>query len=284
MRLDLVIKNEGDSSLEVLKSAPTFEEMGFDGLWLTDHVVGIGAYSMYGGYWLEILTTMSYLAATPRRIRIGTGVLVLPYRDPDLTAKMLATIDVLSNGRVDLGIGTGWALDEFQALGVETKFEGRGRVTDEALDVMLKCWQGGRFDFEGQWSKFPEVEFAPTPVQKPRIPIWVGARGTAPAPLRRAARYADMWHPVGLTPDELKAGGERLDEIAGRNVLRSIRIAFKARTEPRAMIDRLAAFRDAGCVQAAVEFSIGSHTEFLSSAELLMAAADQLHVRLKPSQ
>jgi alkanesulfonate monooxygenase SsuD/methylene tetrahydromethanopterin reductase-like flavin-dependent oxidoreductase (luciferase family) len=193
---------------------------------------------------------------------------------------MLATIDVLSNGRVDFGIGTGWALDEFQALGVETKFEGRGGVTDEALDVMLKCWQGGHFDFDGRWSKFPEVEFAPTPVQKPRIPIWVGARGTAPAPLRRAARYADMWHPVGLTPDELKAGGERLDEIANRNVPRSIRIAFKAGTAPREAVDRLAAFRDVGCIQAAVEFRTRSHAEFVSSAERLMGAAEQLHIRL----
>jgi len=252
--------------------------MGFDGLWLTDHVVGIGAYSMYGGYWLEILTTMSYLAATTRRIRIGTGVLVLPYRDPVLTAKMLATIDVLSNGRVDFGIGTGWALDEFQALGVESKFEGRGQVTDEALDIILKCWQGGHFDFDGRWSKIPKVEFAPTPVQQPGIPIWVGARGTTPAPLRRAARYADMWHPVGLAPDELKAGGERLNEIAGRNVPRSIRVAFKSGTEPQAMIERLVAFREVGCVQAAVEFRSRSHAEFLSSAELFMAAADQLHI------
>lgn len=279
MRLDLVIKNEGDSSLEVLRSAPLFEEMGFDGLWLTDHVVGIPAYSMYGGYWLEILTTMSYLAAVTRRIRIGTGVLVLPYRDPVLTAKMLATIDVLSNGRVDFGIGTGWALDEFQALGAERKFEARGSVTDEALEVMLKCWGGGHVDFGGQWSKFPKVEFAPMPVQRPRIPIWVGARGTAPAPLRRAARYADMWHPVGLTPEELKAGGERLDEIADRNVPRSIRIAFKA-TGPDEMVDRLAAFRDVGCVQAAVEFRTRSHAEFVSSAERLMRAAEQLHIRL----
>jgi len=217
------------------------------------------------------------LAATTHRIRIGTGVLVLPYRDPVLTAKMLATVDVLSNGRVDFGIGTGWALDEFQALGSEGKFEGRGGATDEALDVILKCWQGGHFDFDGRWSKFPLVEFAPIPVQKPRIPIWVGARGTAPAPLRRAARYADMWHPVGLAPSELKAGGERLDEIAGRHVPRSIRIAFKSGTDPKAMVARLEAFRDVGCVQAAVEFRSRSHAEFLSSAELFIAAADQLH-------
>jgi probable F420-dependent oxidoreductase len=278
MRLDLVIKNEGAASRDILKSAPRFEDMGFDGLWLTDHVIGIPAYTMYGGYWLEILTTMSYLAATTRRIRLGTGVLVLPYRDPVLTAKMLATIDVLSDGRVDFGIGTGWALDEFQALGAEPKFESRGRATDEALAVMLKCWQGGQVAFDGTWSKIPEVEFAPTPVQKPRIPIWVGARGTAAAPLNRAARFADIWHPVGLSPDELKAGGEKLDDLAGRKIPRSIRIAFESGTEPAVMVDRLQAFRDVGCVQAAVEFRSGSQSEFLSSAEAFMAAADKLHL------
>lgn len=284
MRLDLVIKNESEASLEVLKSAPLFEEMGFDGLWLTDHVIGIPAYSMYGGYWLEILTTMSFLAATTQRIRIGTGILVLPYRDPVLTAKMLATIDVLSNGRVDFGIGTGWALDEFQALGVTDKFEGRGGVTDEALEVILKCWQGGHLEHDGRWSRFPKVEFAPTPVQKPRIPVWVGARGTALAPLRRAARYADMWHPVGLTPDEVRVGGERLDELAGRKVQRSIRIAFKPETEPQVMVERIDGFRQVGCVQAAVEFRSRSHAEFQSCAERFMTAASQLRLTVTTSQ
>ncbi len=270
MRLDVVLPNTGDYALEAVRSAARFEEMGYEGLWLTDHVLGMDGYTVYGDYWLEILNTLSYLAGTTQKIRLGTGVLVIPYRDPVLTAKMLSTIDVLSNGRVDLGIGTGWTRREFIALGRGDLYEDRGAVTDEALDVFMTCWKGGEFSHEGRWSKSSKVRFDPVPVQTPRIPFWIGARGLAPAPLRRAAKYADYWHPTGLTPDEILEGGRKLDALAGRPVARTTRLRPPADAgETRDLLRR---FQDVGCVEAALDFGQSENfTEFLRRAEAVIS-------------
>jgi probable F420-dependent oxidoreductase len=271
MRLDIVLPNTGNYALEAVQSASTFEAMGFTGLWLTDHVLGVDGYTIYGDYWLEILATLSYLAGTTKTIRLGTGVLVIPYRDPVLTAKMLSTIDVLSGGRVDLGIGTGWTRREFIALGRGDLYEERGAVTDEALDVFMTCWKGGEFSHQGKWSRSSKVRFEPVPIQTPRPPFWIGARGLAPAPLRRAAKYADFWHPTGLTPDELREGGERLDAMAGRAIPRTIRMRPPSDAEETR--DLLRSYREAGCVQAAVDLSEAtSLADFIKSAEALMAS------------
>ena len=263
MRIDLVLPNEGPFALEAIHTAPRFEEMGFGGLWLTDHVIGIEGYRpVYGDYWLEILTALSYVAASTKKIRLGTGVLVVPYRDAVLTAKMLSTIDVLSGGRLDVGVGTGWARREFNALGRGEVFEDRGAFTDEALDVFNTCWKGGELSHEGRWSKSSKIRFEPAPVQTPRPPLWVGGRGLAPAPLRRAAKYADVWHPTSLTPDEIREGGEKLDAMAGRKIPRSIRTTVTDH-------DELRRYRDAGCIQAAVDLKAETYAEFLKGAEAL---------------
>ena len=271
MRLDVVLPNTGDYAVEAVHSASKLEDMGFEGLWLTDHVLGIEGFTIYGDYWLEILTTLAHIAGSTKKIRLGTGVLIAPLRDPVLTAKMLATIDVLSGGRLDLGIGTGWARREFNALGRGELFDVRGPATDETMDVFMTCWKGGEFSHQGKWSKSSKIRFAPTPVQKPRPPIWIGARGLAPAPMRRAAKYADFWHPTGLTPQELKEGGEKLDAMAGRSVPRTIRVRPPA--DPAETRDLLAQYAEAGCVQAALDFSEAkSFADFLKRAEGLMKA------------
>jgi probable F420-dependent oxidoreductase len=270
MRLDVVLPNTGDYALEAVQSAPRLEAMGFAGLWLTDHVIGMEGYTIYGDYWLEILATLAYLAGVTKTIRLGTGVLVIPYRDPVLTAKMLSTIDVLSAGRLDVGIGTGWARREFIALGRGDVFEDRGAVTDEALDVFMTCWKGGEFSHEGRWSRSSKIRFEPVPVQTPRPPFWIGARGLAPAPLRRAAKYADVWHPTGLTPEELREGGEQLDAMAGRAIPRSIRMRPPADADEAR--DLLRRYRDAGCVEAAIDFSEAeTFADFLKRAEAVIA-------------
>jgi alkanesulfonate monooxygenase SsuD/methylene tetrahydromethanopterin reductase-like flavin-dependent oxidoreductase (luciferase family) len=185
---------------------------------------------------------------------------------------MLSTIDVLSQGRLDLGIGTGWTRREFNALGRGDVFEDRGPVTDESLDVFMTCWKGGEFSHQGRWSHSSKVRFDPVPVQTPRPPFWIGARGLAPAPMRRAAKYADYWHPTGLTPDEVRQGGEMLDGMAGRKIKRSIRIRPPA--DANQARDLLRHYRDAGCAQAAVDFSqADSLAAFTNQAEALMAEA-----------
>ena len=276
MRLDLVLPNQGGFAAEILHAGPDFEAMGWDGLWLTDHVVGVAAYAkhnaQYGNHWQEILISMAYLAAHTRRIRIGSGILVIPYRDPVLTAKMVATLDHLSGGRIDLGVGTGWARREFIALGKGDIFEQRGAYTDEALDVMLACWKGGEVRHEGRWFNFDKVGFAPIPVQGERVPLWVGGFELAPAPLRRTARYADYWHPTGITPEQIRIGGARIDEMAGRPIKRTVRIRCDG--DPAAAADMLAAFKEAGCVMAACAFDAPkSFTEFECAAAALLEKA-----------
>ena len=140
MRIDLVLQNEGPFAEQACKAAPEYEAMGFDGLWLTDHVIGVSAYQpVYGGNWLEILSTLAYLAGVTKKVRLGTGVLVLPYRNPVLTAKIISTVDVLSGGRVDLGIGTGWSRAEFTAPGVGP-FHGK-RSSNHVLAATAGTWQ-----------------------------------------------------------------------------------------------------------------------------------------------
>lgn len=254
MRYDFVVPNEGVHAHEAVKKAAIFEDMGWEGLWFTDHVIGLKAFDpVYGAYWLEVLTSMAYVAANTKKARLGVGVLVVPYRNPVLTAKILSTIDFLSDGRVDFGVGTGWARNEYHALGQGEKFEQRGKITNESLDLMLKCWQGGEFAHESEFYNFRNIMFEPTPVQKPRIPLWIGARGVAKLPLARAAKYADYWHPTELSVEDFKEGSARLNELAGREIPGTMRLHFDHGTDPKAIVDKVNLLGEAGCVQVAVD-------------------------------
>jgi alkanesulfonate monooxygenase SsuD/methylene tetrahydromethanopterin reductase-like flavin-dependent oxidoreductase (luciferase family) len=165
--------------------AQTAEAVGFDSIWLSDHVVvperiaPSYPYSPDGRFpttanqpYLEPLAALSYLAAATRQVRLGTHVLILPYRHPLLTAKMVATIDNLSGGRVDLGIGVGW--------------------------ILKTVWTQDVASFEGDFYSFERLGANPHPLQQPHPPIWVG--GHSPAALRRTARYGDGWLPIGARP------------------------------------------------------------------------------------
>lgn len=228
------------------------EGWGYDSLWVTDHVVGVRAMEgVYGSYWLEALTALTWAAARTSNIRLGTGILVVPHRDPVLTAKMVASLDRLSGGRVDLGIGVGWSRVEFRALGVVDRYEPRGAVTNEALDVMLECWKGGSVSHEGQHFSFRHIDFEPTPEQLPHPPVWVGG-DSAPA-LRRAAKYADVWHPHDLSPAEVSSSGDKLDALAGRNVARSVRISVDEH-QVDGISDLVDSYLDIGCTRVVVDF------------------------------
>jgi probable F420-dependent oxidoreductase len=194
------------------------EDMDFHFAGVSDHLVvprNIGSrypYSESGDSWpgslsgvsldrpasyLDPLTLLSFLAARTSEIRLLTSVLVLPYRSPVLTAKVLASIDVLSHGRLIVGCGLGWMREEFQALG-SPPFEERGDVTDEYIRAFKELWTSRDPEFEGRYCQFSDVTFEPKPVQKPHPPIWTGGEGRAA--LRRAARLADGWHPINSNP------------------------------------------------------------------------------------
>jgi probable F420-dependent oxidoreductase len=159
--------------------------------------------------------------------------MILPYRNPVLTAKMLATIDVLSSGRVTVGVGVGWLREEFEALDAPA-FERRGAASDEYLRIFKTLWTQSPASFAGEFYRFEALRCLPPPVQKPHPPIWIGGH-SLPA-LRRVARHGDGWHPVGanpavpLRPAELGASLDqlhRLTEAEGRDPS-ALTISFKA--------------------------------------------------------
>jgi probable F420-dependent oxidoreductase len=143
----------------------------------------------------EPLSSLAFLAGKTSTIRLGVGVLIVPYRNPVLTAKMLAMIDVFSQGRLTVGVGAGWMREEFVALSAPP-FETRGRVTDEYVRQYVSLWTGDPTGASagGSGSHVPDVGFLPRPVQQPHPPIWVGGNG--PAAMRRAARLGAGWMPV----------------------------------------------------------------------------------------
>jgi probable F420-dependent oxidoreductase len=160
-------------------------------------------------------------------------VLVLPYRNPVLTAKVVASLDVLSGGRITLGIGTGWLKEEFDALN-SPAFEARGAVTDEWIGIFKQLWSRSPASFAGRFYRYSDIRCEPFPVQRPHPPIWVG--GHSRAALRRTARHGDGWHPVGaiaaspLPPPEMVAHLDtlkRLTEAEGRD-FSALTISYKA--------------------------------------------------------
>lgn len=249
----LAIPNMGADAPDTVRDLPKIvEELGYDSVWVTDHLVGLRATDgLYGSHWMEAVTALTWAAATTTSIRVGTGVLVVPYRNPVLTAKMLATVDVLSGGRLDVGVGTGWSKSEYRALGAGEFFDVRGAVTDEALDLLLACWRGGPILHEGAHFAVRHVEVAPRTVQRPHPPVWVG--GNSLAAMRRAARVATVWHPWDLTPAQLREQGEVLDAMAGRPVPRSVRVNLdESRLD--GVEDLVDAYLEASAVRVVIEF------------------------------
>ena len=189
------------------------EELSFDGVFFSGHLTLPTArrsrypYRSDGSFplrpdqnVLEPVTEATYLAAVTERVHLGFSVLVLPYRHPVLAAKMIATLDVLSQGRVILGVGAGWLEEEFLALGAN--FPDRGQVTDEHIHLMKTLWTLDEPDFKGQHNSLSGMTMYPKPAQKPHPPIWTG--GISQRALRRAARLSDGWHAIRLTPDGIK--------------------------------------------------------------------------------
>jgi len=186
------------------------EALGFDFCSVNDHIVvpqTIDSTYPYsesgewagrsGGEALELLSMLCFMTGVTDRLRLLTAVMVVPYRNPVLTARILATADVLSKGRITVGCGAGWLREEFEALGTPP-FEERGRVTDEYLRVFKKVWSEATPEFEGDYASFKDVSVLPLPVQKPHPPIWIG--GESNPALRRAARLGDGWFPIGNNP------------------------------------------------------------------------------------
>jgi probable F420-dependent oxidoreductase len=225
--------------------ARTADTLGYSVVTISDHVVlpsrssAPYPYDHTGAFpggsqqpYLEPIPLAAWLLAATRRVRVAISVLVVPYRNPVVTAKQLATIDALSGGRLIVGAGVGWWPEEFEALAAPP-FAERGAVTDEYLRLMKTLWTEDAPRFEGKYYRIGDVTMLPHPVQKPHPPIWIGGH-TEPA-LRRTATLGDVWHPIGLrgpaglAPDELAQKMERIRTLArqaGRDPA-SIGVAFR---------------------------------------------------------
>ena len=175
------------------------EDLSFDHVWVSDHIIiphevssfypyaadGVAPFQRDNTYF-EPLAALNFLAGCTTRVKLGTHVLILPYRNPVLTAKILATLDVLSGGRLILGAGVGWMEEEFQAMGLDT-YAQRGEVTDEYIQIFKELWTSDDPEFHGKHYDISGAGFLPKPVQKPHPPIWIGGH-TNPA-IRRRRRW-----------------------------------------------------------------------------------------------
>ncbi len=212
----------------IVETTKKAEALGFDAVFLNDHIIVKGPQGMVDswGNTFDPLTSLGYLAAVTSTIRLGTSVLIVPYRNPVAAAKMLATLDQLSGGRVIVAVGAGWTEVEFDALGVP--YGDRGARTNEYLDIWKACWAPDPVSFSGNYLSFEGMYCSPKPVQAPHPPIWVG--GSSRPALRRAAKYAQVWQPVPTPLLKMQEARDYLDrqcEAGGRPERPHIRMSFR---------------------------------------------------------
>jgi probable F420-dependent oxidoreductase len=243
MRYGFYLPTRGPTATRagVLALAREGERLGLHSAMIADHIVfPLESESAYpytvdrkhpgGGDALETFSILGVVAGATERLRLVTSVLVLPYRNPVLTAKMVASLDVLSGGRVTLGVGVGWLKEEFEALD-SPEFDRRGAVTDEWITIFKQLWSQSPASFTGQFYAYDDIRAEPFPLQKPHPPIWVG--GHSKAALRRTARHGDGWHPVGaiaaspLPPQEMRAHLDTLRFLRPHHLLQGAAVRHR---------------------------------------------------------
>jgi probable F420-dependent oxidoreductase len=254
---------------------------------------------IYRDHMLEPLALLNYVAAITTRVKIGTSVLILPYRNPIVVAKMLATTDQLSGGRLIFGAAVGWMEPEFAAL--RAPFADRGAFSDECLRLIKALWTEQKVSFEGRYFTFADMQASPPPVQQPHPPIWIG--GNSPRARRRMAEFGDGWHATAMPFDELRAGltdARRRWAQRGRTgePLFSLRIPcaiegvsqdvlhYQPRRAGRehltgsitSLVERLEAYREIGVQHVVLEMSTQSHAATNATIE---AFASRIRPQLK---
>lgn len=282
--MDIGLISTGGSPEIVERYVQTAEAAGFASLWASEHVVFFEDYEPTYPYaaggrppmqtdteMMEPLNLLSFIAAKTKKIRLATGVFLLPQRNPVYTAKETSTVDVLSGGRLDLGIGVGWLREEFEALNVP--FEERGARCDEYIEVLKRLWTQDNAEFSGRFYELAPCTQRPRPVQRPHPPILVG--GTSAPAIRRAARLGDGWVAINLSPEDASqklASLRTQREAVGLSMegFRSTLMAVNFAIEP----EDLARYRDAGIDQVVLPPMRGS--EVLTSAEDLYALVEEI--------
>ena len=210
--VNMVNFGPGTTPASLRSWAQISESLGYHLTMASDHIaITPDVQSRYPAPFYEPISLLGWLAGITSTIELGTTVLIVPYRNPLEIAKATANLDQLSGGRFILGVGIGWAQEEFK--GLKVPFKSRGAITDEYLEAVKLLWTQDMASYEGKFASFKDVNTAPRPVQSPHPPIWVG--GPSDAALRRTVRYGDAWHPVRISMDAFKNQGiPRLKEIA----------------------------------------------------------------------
>jgi len=292
MKLGVFLPVSGRAAVpEVLTDAARqAETLGYDSVWAAERLVN--PWEMKTPYpykdsqqwfvpadspFLEPLTCLAFLAGVTEKVSLGISVAVLPYRHPLFTARVATSIDTLSKGRLILGVGIGWMVEEFEALGLSIK--DRAGMSNEQLQIFNLLWKEERPRFEGRYYRFDEVAVSPKPVQKPRFPIWTG--GESEAAQKRAAKYGDAWFSyfVKITPQELAsrfANVRKLAAEAGRDpatvhfcCCRPIDITSAPvpqeedtlKGTPEQLIEALKRFKEIGVEHMALQFMVGRWPE-----------------------
>ena len=263
--------------------ATTAERLGFSTVWAPEHVVLLDQYTSKYPYstgefpWpmdtpiADPLTTLAYAAACTSKIRLATGICLVPEHNPLVLAKTAATVDRLSGGRFILGAGVGWLAEEFEALGIP--FERRGHRTREYIEVMRKLWTERHSSHQGEFVKFRDVLSYPKPVSGKGIPVWFG--GESNPALRRVAEYGDGWIGFNLLPDQAAEKIKRIEELLhthGRN-RSDVKLAVSPYTNP-IKTDDLKGYRDAGVEEIAFLASGRSRSEREMIVELEQMARE----------
>ncbi len=266
MKIGIHLRNAGPHATRELlaECARIADGLPIDDLWVFDHLaIPPEEAEGSGGLYVEPLATLAFVAGITERINIGTRVLILPYRPALLTAKWLASIQVLSGGRLCIGAGVGWMEAEFRALGVAR--ERRGAITDETLALIHQCFAADEVEVNGQ-----PMLFRPRP---PRPPIYIG--GAGPHALRRAARHGDGWAAAGSDPDDLAAPIVELRRLfadAGKPAPEIIAAGRIADEDDGALRDRFRRLADIGVTRFALGVAYASADEFRALAERLIRA------------
>jgi probable F420-dependent oxidoreductase len=211
----------------IITTASKAEDLGFDAVFVNDHIiVDDSPRSAAWANTYDPFIALSFIAAHTTHIPLGTSVLIMPYRNPIVTAKMIATLDQMSGGRVIVGVGVGWNEAEYRALSVP--FHERGARTNEYLRLWKACWAPGVVSFEGKFFAFSHMRISPKPIQQPHPPIWVG--GSSPAALRRTAEFAQVWQPTPTPLADLIERQAYLREACekiGRQDVPATRMSFR---------------------------------------------------------
>jgi probable F420-dependent oxidoreductase len=252
------------------------EELGYSSLWTSDHILIPSKLPEPFGNVLETFTTLSYLAARTQTIRLATGILVLPQRDPLLVAKQAATIHHLSGGRLTLGVGVGWIAQEYSYL--RTDFGTRGRLADEYIAAIRVLFESDHPEFHGPHINFSDALFSP----RRTVPIPIAVGGNSKAALRRAALLGDGWYGLRLSPDAARIAIATMHDISHKDefavLLRvqtrvggTVDDADPAATlhgDTGAIVEQVRHYRDVGVQQLIIEPVSGDLTDFLEQMRL----------------